>query len=75
MANYEYVKNNYDVNPVVGARVRHTELTGPKSFGTIVREHPSQGHRVMVKFDGQNFSSPCHPTSLEYLPSDQQEVE
>lgn len=65
---YAYVRRYYGVDPVVGARVRHTEMTGPRSFGVIAREDPSQGHRVMVRFDGQKFASPCHPTSLDYAP-------
>jgi hypothetical protein len=65
---YDYVKRTYGVNPVVGARVRHPEMKGPRSFGTIARENPSQGHHVMVRFDGQNFASPSHPTALDYAP-------
>jgi len=65
---YEYVKRAYGVDPVVGARVRHTEMKGARSYGTIDREDPSQGHHVMVRFDGQNFASPCHPTALDYAP-------
>lgn len=72
---YEYVKRNYDVNPVVGARVMHTELKGPGAFGTIAREQPSQGHRVMVRFDGDRRGAmPCHPTALDYAPHDLERV-
>lgn len=65
---YDYVKRAYGVGPVVGARVRHTELKGPRSFGTIARESPTHGHYVQVRFDGQNFASNCHPTALDYAP-------
>lgn len=65
MAKYEYVRCIYNVAPEVGARVRHTE-TG--ELGTIAREDPSMGHYVQVKFDGQKFSLPCHPTALDYTP-------
>ena len=65
---YDYIKRAYGVDPAVGARVRHTEMKGPRSYGTIAREAPSQGHHVMVRFDGQKFASPCHPTSLDYAP-------
>lgn len=60
---YDYVRRAYGVNPAVGARVRHNEID---KWGTIARESPSQGHHVMVKMDGQNFASPCHPTALDY---------
>ena len=65
MSTYDYVKRTYQVNPRVGGRVTHL-LT--KRSGTIVREKPSQGHYVMVKFDERKFPSPCHPTELDYLP-------
>ena len=62
---YEYVYRNYGVTPIVGMRVRHTEIN---RMGTIARENRSQGHYVMVRLDGQKFASPCHPTSLDYSP-------
>ncbi len=62
---YDYVKRAYGVNPVVGARVTHTEFRPPKP-GVIAPENPSSGHYVMVKFDGERHASPCHPTSLDY---------
>jgi hypothetical protein len=62
---YDYVKRTYSVNPEVGGRVTH-QVT--KRSGTITRENVTQGHYVMVKFDGRKFSSPCHPTELDYLP-------
>ena len=61
---YDYVKRTYPVEPQVGARVTH-QVT--KRSGTIAREKASQAHYVMVRFDGQKFSSPCHPTELDYL--------
>lgn len=64
---YNYVRRVYGVNPIPGERVRHTELRGPGSLGTITRERPSQGHHVMVRFDGRKHADPCHPTALEYL--------
>ncbi|CAN7303637.1 hypothetical protein LJR164_001584 [Phenylobacterium sp. LjRoot164] len=67
---YDYVRRMYGVDPIVGHRVRHTEMKGPRSFGVIARESPSQGHHVMVRFDGQKHASPCHPTALDYSPGD-----
>jgi hypothetical protein len=64
---YDYVRRAYGVNPGVGQRVRHTVT---KKFGTVAKENPSQGHYVMVRFDGQSFSSPCHPTELDYQPKE-----
>lgn len=64
---YDYVRRAYGVNPGVGQRVQHTVTKG---FGTIARENASQGHYVMVRFDGRGFSSPCHPTELDYQPKE-----
>ncbi len=63
---YEYVKRTYGHEPIVGNRVWHTVI---KKFGRIAKEKPSQGLYVMVRFDGQNFSSPCHPDELDYNPA------
>lgn len=60
---YDYVRRAYGVDPIVGKRVQH-QVT--KRFGEIGREDKSQGHYVMVRFDGQKFRSPCHPTELDY---------
>lgn len=62
---YDYVRRTYGVNPVVGERVRHH--TGAKKLGTIAREKPSGANYIMVKFDGQSFALPCHPTEMDYL--------
>jgi hypothetical protein len=62
---YDYIKRTYPVDPQVGGRVTH-QVT--KRSGMIARENKSQAHYVMVKFDGQKFSSPCHPTELDYSP-------
>lgn len=66
MRSYDYVRRAYGVDPVVGQRVRHTEMSR-NNTGTIAREKPSQGHYVQVRFDGQKHASPCHPRALEYL--------
>lgn len=58
---YEYVKQHYLVNPVVGQRVQH-EVT--RKFGKIARQNVSALHYVMVKFDGSKHSLPCHPLEL-----------
>lgn len=63
---YDYVKRNYNVDPVVGERVRHTELRRDNT-GMIAPESPGQGNYVMVKLDGHDHASPCHPHALEYL--------
>jgi hypothetical protein len=60
---YDYIKRTYPADPQVGGRVTH-QVT--KKSGTIARENKSQAHYVMVKFDGQKFSSPCHPTEFDY---------
>jgi hypothetical protein len=62
---YEYVRSMYKVSPKVGARVQHTVT---KKFGKITREKASAAHYVNVMFDGRGFSSPCHPTELDYNP-------
>lgn len=64
---YDYVRRTYGVNPGVGQRVQHTVT---KDFGHIAREDLSQGHRVMVRFDGKKFALPCHPTELDYEPKE-----
>lgn len=64
---YDYIKRRYSFVPVVGERVRHT-VTG--NYGVIAREDKSQGHYVMVRFDGRGFRSPCHPDELEKIPGD-----
>ncbi len=65
---YDYVRRYYGVDPVVGQRVRHTEIN---KSGVIARESPSQAQYVMVKLDGQKLASPCHPTALDYAPAEQ----
>lgn len=62
---YDYAKRTYNVNPVIGQRVQHKET---KKHGVIARENKGQGHYVQVRFDGQKFALPCHPTALEYAP-------
>lgn len=61
---YDYIKRTYTFRPEVGKRVRHTE-TG--KVGRIVREDRTASHYVKVVFDGQSFSSPCHPMALVYV--------
>ncbi|WP_312595440.1 hypothetical protein [Brevundimonas sp.] len=61
---YEYVKQACGVNPVPGARVRHT-VTG--KFGKIAGKK-SYDNYVHVVFDGLKFSMPCHPKELDYSP-------
>lgn len=60
---YDYIKRTYSVTPKMGERVTH-EITGKS--GTITRENRSASHYVQVRFEGQSFSSPCHPLELEY---------
>ena len=62
---YDYVHENYNVRPIVGRRARHTETA---KSGTIMSENRSMSHYVMVRFDGQKFAMPCHPTALDYQP-------
>lgn len=62
---YDYVKRSYPVSPEIGQRVTH-QVT--RKSGVVARENRSQLHYVMVKFDGQKFSLPCHPTEIDYHP-------
>lgn len=63
---YEYVKRTYGVDPQIGGRVR-LEHTGKEG---AIAARSSYDAYVWVTFDGQNFASPCHPKSLEYLPAE-----
>jgi hypothetical protein len=63
---YDYVRRAYGVDPVVGQRVRHTEVD---KAGVIAKPGPA-GHYVYVRFDGERHASPCHPTSLDYAAGD-----
>lgn len=62
---YDYVRQAYGVNPVVGERVRHHTRRAGKD-GTIARER-SPNHYVHVLFDGEKHALPCHPTEMDYL--------
>jgi hypothetical protein len=64
---YDYIKRSYDFKPEVGKRVRHLESG---SSGVIARENRSMSHCVMVRFDEHKHASPCHPSTLEYLPEE-----
>lgn len=64
---YQYVRRTYGVNPGIGQRVQHTVT---HKLGTIAREDKSQGQYVQVRFDGQKFALPCHPTELDYSPKE-----
>ncbi|BCH33242.1 hypothetical protein MesoLjLc_51720 [Mesorhizobium sp. L-8-10] len=61
---YDYVRDHYSFKPVIGRRVMHDET---RKEGVITPEDRSQGHYVQVRFDGSNFSLPCHPGSLVYV--------
>lgn len=58
---YDYIRQAYGINPIVGQRVLHTET---KRVGVVMPEGPSNNHYVQVKFDGDHFSLPCHPKAL-----------
>jgi len=60
---YDYVRRTYGIDPRPGQLVKHT-VTG--KTGMISRENKSQGHYVMVRFNGQKHTVPCHPTELDY---------
>jgi hypothetical protein len=62
---YEYVKQNYDVNPEPGMRVTLNEKGCARKTGVIVAKR-SYDHYVHVRFGGTKFDVPCHPLSLEY---------
>lgn len=61
---YEYVKQYYGVNPIVGARVSSKD---GKYSGVIVGTR-TQEHYVHVRIDGQKHASPFHPMDLNYEP-------
>lgn len=66
---YDYIKQNYGVNPKPGNVVYHTVT---KQWGVIKRESKSASHYVQVAFEGSKFAVPCHPTELQYdLPQPQ----
>ena len=67
---YEYVKQAYNVNPVIGKRVRHNEID---KFGVIVGRR-SYDNYVYVRFDGAKHPSPCHPLALDYNIDEQKKV-
>lgn len=59
---YDYVRNYYGVPARVGMRVR---CYGKE--GVLVRAK-SDLHYLHIRFDGQKFSLPAHPTDgIEYL--------
>lgn len=64
---YDYVRRFYGVDPKVGHRVRHIVT---KKLGEIRPEKPGLGNYVQVRFDGQKFPLPCHPTELDYAPAE-----
>ena len=57
---YEYIKQAYGVTFSVGDRVR---LENTSRDGTVMREKPSHGHYVQVRFDDHGPGL-CHPKSL-----------
>lgn len=61
---YEYVKQAYGVPADPRKRVK---LPGhrPTEEGVIARKK-AYDHYVHVRFDGQSFSVPVHPTELVY---------
>lgn len=61
---YAYVRRMYGVDPVIGARVRHTEIDRE---GVIIRPRPEDQY-VHVRLDGEKHRSRCHPTALDYSP-------
>ncbi len=60
---YDYVRKAYSVNPIVWQRA--TFISDNRN-GVICRADKWFEQYVMVKFDGQKFSVPCHPTDLHY---------
>lgn len=58
---YDYIARRYGLLFNVGDRVMHT-IT--REAGKVAREDKSQGHYVMVRFDGRRFALPCRPKEL-----------
>lgn len=62
-AAFEYIRQAYSVPAAVNVRVffRHRA-----QFGTITG---ADGQYILVRFDGETRSLPCHPTwEMEYNP-------
>lgn len=68
---YDYIFRYYGVRPVVGGRVQHTVTS---EFGTVMKEAPSHGHYVRVRFDGCRHPGLCHPLELDFLAPDEIET-
>jgi hypothetical protein len=58
---YDYIRQHYGKNPIVGQRVRHTET---QREGVVAPEAASAAHYVQVQFDGYDGARPCHPLAL-----------
>lgn len=58
---YDYIKRYYGLVFKVGQRVQHAVT---RKHGSVRRMSPSQGHYVMVQFDGERHRKPCHPEEL-----------
>lgn len=64
---YEYVKEQYGVNPIVGDRVKH--ILNWK-FGRIVKEDKIEKAFVQVHFEGGDYPVLCHPKEIFYCQHD-----
>lgn len=54
-----YIRDTYGVPVKRGQRVIHEG----RDHGTVTR---GDGAHVRVRFDGEQYSQPCHPLSLDY---------
>lgn len=67
-----YVRKSYGV-PAKRGMIVETNYAGDKAAkkkGVVT----SATHHVMVRFEGWNFSIPCHPTELTYFDKDNKEI-
>lgn len=66
----ETIRRKFGVPAFRGARVRY-EMPGKPIMGTITQS--TNGNRILVRIDGDSFSTPFHPTwNLTYIASPKQ---
>jgi hypothetical protein len=66
----EYVRKTYGVPAKRGMAVETDYRRGKEKKGAVA----AATHYVMVRFEGRNFSVPCHPTELVYFDKDGKEI-
>jgi hypothetical protein len=69
----EWIRRRFDVPARRSVRVRYTaRCDGEELDGVIVS---SKGGRLLVKFDGSKYTTPCHPKyRLTYYPTSKEDI-